>query len=220
MLGSTLLSAATALFFLPSVFSAPVAPVITINSLSVPEIDTTTVSTTRGASIQKVTAVFVQKKADLTAVYDTVMGYSVSADSKVNLEWAQGICGHVGGILTDTVTAVQSASTSHVDLVAVDVDVTGLVQVICEVVALVLCILGHVCMIVGIVLNELVPIIGTVLTALCSVLHVVHSLVPAILKIVAAVLIKVTGVVEFLKVLVTYDVRGVAALAAWLAVPI
>ncbi|KAG9051470.1 hypothetical protein FS837_006646 [Tulasnella sp. UAMH 9824] len=216
MLGSTLLSAATALFFLPSVFSAPVAPVIAINSLSVPEVDTTTISTTRGVAIQKVTAVFVEKKAALDAVYQNV----VNADSNVKLEWAEGICSQVNGILTDTVTAVQSASTSPVDVVAVDVDISGLVKIICEVVTLVFCILGHVCVSVSIVLEQLVPIIGTVLTTLCVVLRTVNSLVEGILAVVAEVLIKVTGIVDFLKVLVAYDVRGITALVAYLAVEI
>lgn len=64
-----------------------------------------------------------------------LVAYSANADPKVNLEWAQGICGHVSGILTDSVTAVQSASTSPVDLVAVDVDITGLCHLVAEVVA-------------------------------------------------------------------------------------
>ncbi|KAG8957593.1 hypothetical protein FRC00_003759 [Tulasnella sp. 408] len=212
MLGSTLLSAATALFFLPSVFSAPVAPVIAINSVSVPEVQTTTISTTRSVAIQKVATVLTQKKEALQA-------YKATADSKVDLEWAQGICGHVSGILTDTVTAVQSASTSPVDVIAVDVDISPLIKCICEIVALVCCILGHVCMIVNIALTELVPIIASVLAALLKVLHVVESLVSGILLIVGGVLIKVTGIVDIIKVLVAWDVRGIQTLVTYLAVP-
>ncbi|KAG8909944.1 hypothetical protein FRC00_009163, partial [Tulasnella sp. 408] len=179
MLGSTLLSAATALFFLPSVFSAPVAPVVAINSVSVPEVHTTIISTTRRVAIQKVTAVCAQKKAELSSVLDSVVAYKATADSKVDLEWAQGICGHVSGILTDTVTAVQSASTSPVDLVAVDVDIVALLKV----------------------------------------LHVVESLVSGILHAVGAVLAEVTGIVDIIKVLVAWDVRGIHTLIAYLAVP-
>lgn len=55
--------------------------------------------------------------------------------SKVDTKLVSELCEHVVGILHDTVTGVQAASTTAVDSVAVEVNIATLVEAICGLLA-------------------------------------------------------------------------------------
>ncbi|KIO30987.1 hypothetical protein M407DRAFT_19870 [Tulasnella calospora MUT 4182] len=212
MLASTFLSAATALFFLPSVFSAPIAPA---TSVAVPEVDTTTISTTRSVAIQKVTTVFIEKKSELDAIYDNLVNVDTS---KIDQAFVTQLFGHVSGVLRDTINGVQAASTTIEDSVAVEVEVAGLVEAVAGLVITVFRILGHVVMIVDDVLAEILPIVASVLVVVIDLLKVVGSLVAGILVLVGEVVVKVEGVVDLLKALIAYDLTYLTFIVGFMGI--
>ncbi|KAG9051469.1 hypothetical protein FS837_006645 [Tulasnella sp. UAMH 9824] len=214
MLGSTLLSAATALFFLPAVFSAPVAPA---TSVSVPEVDTTTISTTKSVTIQKVTEVFVEKKSELDALYESFVKVDAS---KIDAAFCTEILGHVSGVLRDTVNGVQAATTTIEDSVAVEVNITTLLEAVAGLLCTVFRILGHVVMIVDCVAANLLPIIAGVLATVIELLKCVSTIVANIVILVGHVLVKVEGLVDIIKALVALNLGGITYIVAFLEVPL
>ncbi|KAG8909943.1 hypothetical protein FRC00_009162 [Tulasnella sp. 408] len=215
MLGSTLLSAATALFFLPAVFSAPIAPA---TSVSVPEVETTTISTTKSLAIQKVTEVFVEKKSQLDSMYEDLVKVDVS---KIDAAFCTEILTNVAGVLRTTVNGVQAATSTIEESVAVQVKVDGLIAAVCGLLATVFRILGYVINIVDCVAANLLPIIANVLAAVLELLNAVATIVGGVvLAVVGQVLFKVGGLVGILKVLVAHNLHGVFDIAALLQAPL
>ncbi|KAG8957594.1 hypothetical protein FRC00_003760 [Tulasnella sp. 408] len=212
MLGSTLLSAATALFFLPAVFSAPVA---LATSVSVSEVDTT-ITTTKSFAMSKAVSVLEEKTEELQMLYKGFLNVDTST---IDSAFLKGVCEHTAEIVAAATTAVQAASTVTEDSVAVNVNVKSLVTAIANLVAIVLLIVGHVLELVVLVKVEVGAIVGIVLHAVLALLSVVLELVPGILALVAQVLFQVTGIVEILKAIVAADLDGATQIVAILKAP-
>ncbi|KAG8928286.1 hypothetical protein FRC01_006169 [Tulasnella sp. 417] len=214
MLASTFLSAAATLFFLPAVFSAPITP---DTSLAVPEVDATTITTTKAATIQKATEILTAKKSELETLYESFVAVDYST---VDAAFLTTVCDHTASIIREATNEIQAISTSSADgdVIEIEIEIGGLVQVICGILVCVIRILGHVVMLVGVIGCKVTEVVGDVVVTVCKLLECVKSLVPTILAIVAPVLVTVEGIVGLLLELVTYDVKGITSFAASMGV--
>ncbi|KAG8956812.1 hypothetical protein FRC04_000290 [Tulasnella sp. 424] len=209
MLGSTLLSAATALFFLPAVFSAPIAsaPSVSVSDVS------TTISTTKSNAIQRMTTVFVEKQSEVQTYYDTIMAVDAST---IDMAFASNVCGHLSDMLRETINGVQAASTVAEDSVAVKVNVATLIEAIVGILSCVFGILYH---ILEILKDDVVPLVQGVLVVVFALLKVVVTVVgDVVLPLVAQVVVTVVGLVPLIKNIVDCDVNGILTIVAYLGI--